>query len=359
MSPNARLAMEEFDYDLPPELIAQEPLEHRSASRLMTLDRTTGRIGHRHFGDIVHLLRPGDLVVANDSRVIPARIAVERSTGGKGEILLLRRIDAHRWVALARPSRRLARGEVLTAASKDTEQTAHVTILDKLVEGQVVVELNNTLAGALGHFGTMPLPPYITHRLADEERYQTVYSHPEGSAAAPTAGLHFTHELLTAIEVRGVELAYVTLHVGLDTFRPVNETYAEDHAIHSEWCSVPPSTWDAIQRAQERGGRIVAVGTTSARTLETLGQRIEAGKDGPFDDFTQIYITPGYRWTMVDALITNFHLPKSTLLLMISSFAGREHVLRAYQAAIDERYRFFSFGDAMFIADHIGDDEQR
>jgi S-adenosylmethionine:tRNA ribosyltransferase-isomerase len=228
-------------------------------------------------------------------------------------------------------------------------EPASVVLREKLPDGQALVELDAELGEHLKSYGRVPLPPYVTHSLEDDERYQTVYAARDGSAAAPTAGLHFTDEVFARLRGRGVDRAHVTLHVGLDTFRPVTEDYAEEHQIHSEWCSVSPEAWEKIAFARERGGRIVAVGTTATRTLETLGQRVAAGQPGPFDAFTQIYITPGYRWQMVDALVTNFHLPKSTLMLMISAFAGREHVLAAYREAIARRYRFFSFGDAMLI----------
>jgi S-adenosylmethionine:tRNA ribosyltransferase-isomerase len=346
-----KLRIDDFDYELPPDLIAQEPLLDRAASRLMVLDRGSGNIHHRVFRELPDLLRPGDLLVANDSRVIPARLLGHRETGGRVEILILRPEADGRWRALAKPVRRLTIGERLVIPAREGHGVAdaHVVLREKLGDGQVLVEIDEELSQHLEGYGHVPLPPYITHHLDDEERYQTVYAHNRGSAAAPTAGLHFTDEVLAELDERGIERAYVTLHVGLDTFRPVAEEYAEDHEIHSEWCSVPEATWEKIVRTKERGGRIVAVGTTSARTLESLGQRVTRGEPGPFDAFTRIYITPGYNWTMVDVLLTNFHLPKSTLLLMISSLAGRENVLAAYHQAIAERYRFFSFGDAMLI----------
>jgi S-adenosylmethionine:tRNA ribosyltransferase-isomerase len=346
-----KLRIDDFDYELPHELIAQEPLLERAASRLMVLHRESGKVDHRMFRDLPDLLRPGDLLVANDSRVIPARLLGHRETGGQVEILILRPEADGRWRSLAKPVRRLRIGERLVIPARDGsgDPDAHVTLREKLGDGQVLVDIDEALSEHLEGYGHVPLPPYITHQLDDDERYQTVYAHHRGSAAAPTAGLHFTDEVLQELGDRGIETAYVTLHVGLDTFRPVAEEYAEDHEIHSEWCSVPTDTWEKILRTKERGGRVIAVGTTSARTLESLGQRVELGEPGPFDAFTQIYITPGYRWTMVDVLLTNFHLPKSTLLLMISSLAGREKVLAAYREAIAERYRFFSFGDAMLI----------
>lgn len=344
-----KLAISDFDYHLPHDRIAQEPLEDRAASRLMVLHRENGALNHHTFRDLPELLQSGDLLVANDSRVIPARLLGHRESGGAVEILLLRPDLDGTWLALAKPVKRLKVGEVLHIPGRDGTIEAGVTLLEKRAEGQVIVRLSEELQQHLDLFGHVPLPPYIDHQLKDESRYQTVYAHESGSAAAPTAGLHFTDDVLTALEERGIRFATVTLHVGLDTFRPVSVEYAEDHEIHSEWCSVSQETWDKIQQTKARGGRIVAVGTTSARTLESLGQRVQAGEPGPFDAFTRIYITPGYEWTMVDILLTNFHLPKSTLLLMISSLAGRENVLAAYQEAIDNEYRFFSFGDAMLI----------
>ncbi|HWK80565.1 MAG TPA: tRNA preQ1(34) S-adenosylmethionine ribosyltransferase-isomerase QueA [Thermomicrobiales bacterium] len=345
-----RHAMADFDYHLPPELIAQEPLADREASRLLVLPRDGRPIEHRVFRDLPDLLDPGDLLVVNDSRVIPARLLGHRETGAEVEILLLRREESGLWRALARPTRRLRIDEriVIPARTADGDEASAI-LREKLDDGQVLVELDDSLTTDLDHFGRVPLPPYITHHLDDDERYQTVYSAQKGSAAAPTAGLHFTQEIFRRLEARGVGRTSVTLHVGLDTFRPVNEDFAEDHVIHQEWCSVPPEAWEAIAAAKEHGSRVVAVGTTAARTLETLGQRVKAGNPGPFSDMTGIYITPGYEWQMVDALVTNFHLPKSTLLLMISAFAGRDRVLAAYEAAIAERYRFFSFGDAMLM----------
>lgn len=350
-SKQSQLRMDDFDYDLPTELIAQEPLANRSASRLMVLDRETGATEHRVFRDLPQLLNEGDVLVVNDSRVIPARLLGHRETGARIEVLMLRPVPGGGWLALAKPMRRLRTGERLIIPSRkgDGAEPATLTVREKLDDGQVIVDIDDALSRHLEGYGRVPLPPYITHHLDDDERYQTVYAAHRGSAAAPTAGLHFTGEIFSQLRDRGIETAAVTLHVGLDTFRPVTEEFAEDHEIHSEWCSVPEETWNLIQATKARGGRVVAVGTTAARTLETLGNRVGDGKPGPFDGFTRMYITPGYEWTMVDALLTNFHLPKSTLLLMISALAGKERVLSAYQNAIAERYRFFSFGDAMFI----------
>lgn len=344
-----KLAICEFDYHLPHDRIAQAPLEDRSASKLMLLDRQSGNIRHRLFRDLTDYLNAGDLLVVNDSRVLPARIKGRRSSGGAVEFLLLRPDVDGMWLALAKPAKRLQIGERIEIPSHQTNESACVTIQEKRTEGQVLISLDNDLLQHLDAYGHVPLPPYITQQLNDDSRYQTVYANESGSAAAPTAGLHFTDALIETIKAKGVDFATVTLHVGLDTFRPVAVDFAEDHEIHSEWCTVSSDTWLKILATRERGGRVIAVGTTSARTLETLGQRVAAGDPGPFDAFTRIYITPGYEWVMVDAMITNFHLPKSTLLLMISSFADKDHVLAAYQTAIEQNYRFFSFGDAMLI----------
>lgn len=344
-----KMAISDFDYELPADRIAQEPLADRAASKLMVLNRSEKSIEHHVFRELPGYLQPGDLLVVNDSRVIPARINGFRSTGGAVEFLLLRPDIEGTWLALAKPAKRIKVGERIRIPSRSEGADAHIVLKQKLTEGQVLVELDVELQAHMESFGHVPLPPYITHQLEDDSRYQTVYANESGSAAAPTAGLHFTENVIEEIKSRGVDFATVTLHVGLDTFRPVSAEYAEDHEIHSEWCSVSAETWEKIEATRQRGGRVIAVGTTSARTLETLGQRLKAGDAGPFDAFTSIYITPGYEWTMVDALLTNFHLPKSTLLLMISSFAGKNYVMSAYQSAIENDYRFFSFGDAMLI----------
>lgn len=343
--------MDDYDYELPPELIAQVALAQRDASRLMTVDRATQTIGDHDFIDLPDLLRPGDLLVVNDSRVIPARLFAHKETGGQAELLLLRKERDGRWLALARPVRRLKLGQTLLIEAKSGVGSAQgrAVIEDILRDGQVIVRLDEAVAEHLERYGHAPLPPYIHERPDDEERYQTVYSATPGSAAAPTAGLHFTGAVLERLAARGIERASVTLHVGLDTFRPVTESFAEEHKIHSEWCTVGDDVVARVLATRERGGRVVAVGTTVARTLETLGRRLADGEFGGFSAMTDIYITPGYAWTVVDALITNFHLPRSTLLLMIGSFMGRDLTMRAYRHAIEERYRFFSFGDAMFI----------
>jgi S-adenosylmethionine:tRNA ribosyltransferase-isomerase len=343
--------MSDFDYELPDELIAQTPLPDRASSRLMVINRTGGEITHAGFSELGSFLRPDDLLVLNDSRVIPARLKIQRTSGGRGELLLLHRVPSDgEWIALARPGRKLQIGETVHVLPLDANaEMASATILDKQDNATAHVQLSEELDRDIAAFGLVPLPPYITTELHDPERYQTVYSHPAGSAAAPTAGLHFTNEMLSALDQQGVKTAYVTLHVGLDTFRPVSEEVAEEHEIHSEWCSVSPAAVEKIQVCRKNGGRVIAVGTTSARTLETLAKHGESGNLAAFSGPTNIFITPGYEWMVVDGLITNFHLPKSTLLLMVSSFASRDLILRAYREAIDHCYRFFSFGDATLI----------
>lgn len=346
-----RLAMSDFDYVLPPELIAQEPLADRSGSRLLVVNRQSGDVAHRRFTDLPHLLRPGDLLVMNDSRVLPARLVGRRTTGGEVEMLLLRELEGRRWECLTRPFRKLRIGEIVEFAAKslDDKSIASAKVIEKFGEGLATVELDTQLASHPESFGRVPLPPYIHRTLDDDERYQTVYAHDPGSAAAPTAGLHFTNPMLKDLETSGVECVFVTLHVGLDTFRPVTTENAEDHIIHSEWCRVPEATALAIAAARKRKSKIIAVGTTAARTLETWGANSREGAEEGFSGMTSIYITPGYEWNVVDAMLTNFHLPKSSLLLMMSSFAGREKLFEAYRQAIERRYRFFSFGDAMFV----------
>ncbi|MDQ4099616.1 MAG: tRNA preQ1(34) S-adenosylmethionine ribosyltransferase-isomerase QueA [Chloroflexota bacterium] len=343
--------MADFDYVLPKELIAQAPLSERDASRLMVLDRASRTIQHRLFRDLPSLLSSGDLLVVNDSRVIPARLAAQKPTGGRVELLLLRRTDEGFWEALAKPARRLHVGIQLQVHPRSPHggHSPEVTVEAIGDEGQVLLRLDPAVEQDLGHFGVAPLPPYIEETLDDEERYQTVYAREPGSAAAPTAGLHFSERLLAEIQEQGVEIASVTLHVGLSTFRPVTAEFAEDHHIHSEWCEVGAAASDAIVRAKQEGRRVIAVGTTAARTLETLGHRLEQGWVGPFRAATELYILPGYRWRLVDGLITNFHLPRSTLLLMVSALASKEFLAEAYGVAIQSRYRFYSFGDAMLI----------
>lgn len=336
----------DFYYDLPQELIAQTPLEQRDASRLMVLNRQTGEISHRHFHDILDYLNPGDCLVMNDSRVLPARLLGHRPTGGMAEVLLLRDLGNKCWECLVKPGRKLQPGSTVIFGNGELTATAR----DVQEDGNRVVEFHyeGIFLEILERLGKMPLPPYIKAELADQERYQTVYSREVGSAAAPTAGLHFTKELLEEIRAKGVKTAFVTLHVGLGTFRPVKAEEITEHHMHSELCMMSAETADILNETRKNGGRIVCVGTTSCRTLESL-----VGEDGTFcaaSRWTDIFIYPGYRFHAMDALITNFHLPESTLVMLVSAFAGREHVLHAYEEAVKERYRFFSFGDAMFIA---------
>lgn len=335
----------DFYYDLPPELIAQTPLERRDASRLLCLDKNTGACEHRHFYDIVELLHEGDCLVMNDSRVIPARLFGVRPTGGAVEVVLLRDLGGDKWECLTRPGRKTKPGTEISFGNG--EMKAVVTASGE--DGNKILRFSyeGIFLETLDRLGVMPLPPYIKEKLSDPERYQTVYSRDPGSAAAPTAGLHFTRELLHKLRDKGVKLAFVTLHVGLGTFRPVKEENIEDHPMHSEFCIVSDETARLVNETRAAGGRIVSVGTTSCRTLESFTD--ENGVLQSKSGWTDIFIYPGYRFKMVDALITNFHLPESTLIMLVSALAGRENVLRAYEEAVRERYRFFSFGDAMFI----------
>ena len=340
----------DFYYELPEELIAQTPLEHRDHSRLLTLNRETGKTGHHHFYELPEFLKPGDCLVLNNSRVIPARLLGHREpTGGAVELLLLKDLGDNTWECLAKPGRKCRIGTELSFG--DGRLTAKV--VGDGDDGKKLVQFFFTgiFLEVLAELGKMPLPPYIREELEDGERYQTVYSKINGSAAAPTAGLHFTPELLQQIEEKGVRLAYVTLHVGFGTFRPVKADEITDHHMHSEFCEISQETADILNETRRQGGRIVCVGTTSCRTIESL-----ANDNGTFVErsgWTEIFIYPGYRFKAMDALVTNFHLPESTLVMLVSAFAGREHVLAAYAEAVKERYRFFSFGDAMFIANDI------
>ena len=335
----------DFYFDLPEELIAQTPLARRDASRLLLLDKETGEIEHRRFYELSGFLREGDCLVLNDSRVLPARLLGCRSSGGGVELVLLRDLGEGRWECLSRPGRKTKPGTELSFG--EGELTA--TVLEVAEGGNRIVQFHydGIFLEILERLGRMPLPPYIKAELQDAERYQTVYSREPGSAAAPTAGLHFTDELLETIAAKGVKLCYVTLHVGLGTFRPVKEDEIEDHAMHSEFCMIPEETARIVSDTKRGGGRVVAVGTTSCRTLESFAR--EDGTLPAASGWTDIFIYPGYRFKCVDALVTNFHLPESTLIMLVSALAGRERVLNAYQTAVEERYRFFSFGDAMFI----------
>lgn len=335
----------DFWYDLPEELIAQTPLEQRDTSRLLVLNRDTGVVKHQHFYDIVDYLRPGDCLVMNDSRVLPARLLGHRPTGGAVEVLLLRDLGDKKWECLCKPGRKMQVGHEVIFG--DGELTA--TVVEVQETGNRVVEFHyeGIFLEVLERLGKMPLPPYIKAELQDQERYQTVYSREVGSAAAPTAGLHFTNELLDKIREKGVKTAFVTLHVGLGTFRPVKAEDISEHHMHSELCMISAETAAVLNETKQKGGRIVCVGTTSCRTLESL-----VNEDGSFEaksKWTEIFIFPGYKFKAMEALITNFHLPESTLVMLVSAFAGRENVLSAYEEAVREKYRFFSFGDAMYI----------
>ena len=336
----------DFWYDLPEELIAQTPLQQRDSSRLLVLDRGTGNVEHRHFHNIIDYLQPGDCLVMNDSRVLPARLLGHRPTGGAAELLLLKDLGDNKWECLAKPGRKLTEGQQITFGNG--ELTASVVEVTK--EGNRIVEFSYSgiFLEILEQLGKMPLPPYIKEELQDQERYQTVYSRQVGSAAAPTAGLHFTEDLLDGIRAKGVNTAFVTLHVGLGTFRPVKAEDISDHHMHAELCMLSKETAEVLNTTRASGGRIICVGTTSCRTLESL-----VNEDGTFSErskWTEIFIYPGYRFRAMDGLITNFHLPESTLVMLVSAFAGRENVLSAYEQAVKEKYRFFSFGDAMLIS---------
>ena len=335
----------DFYFDLPQELIAQTPLERRDQSRLLTLDKTTGKTEHHHFYELPRFLRPGDCLVLNDSRVLPARLIGRRETGGACEVLLLIDRGEKTWECLVRPGRKLKPGAKVVFGSGELtgEVVAEVEGGNRLVR----FDYEGIFLELLEHLGKMPLPPYIKEELQDSERYQTVYSRVVGSAAAPTAGLHFTPELLERIRAMGVKVCYVTLHVGLGTFRPVKAEDIAEHEMHSEYCMISRETAEVINETKRNGGRVICVGTTSCRTVESF-----AAEDGTMKEsagWTNIFIYPGYRFKVLDGLVTNFHLPESTLIMLVSALAGREHVLVAYEEAVRERYRFFSFGDAMLI----------
>ena len=336
----------DFWYDLPEELIAQTPLQQRDNSRLLVMDKNSGEISHRHFYDILDYLNPGDCLVMNDSRVLPARLLGHRPTGGAVEVLLLRDLGDKKWECLCKPGRKMQVGNEVIFG--DGELTATVVEVQETGNRIIAFHYEGIFMEVLERLGKMPLPPYIKAELADQERYQTVYSREVGSAAAPTAGLHWTKELLQRARDKGVQTAFVTLHVGLGTFRPVQVENVLEHHMHAELCMISAETAEILNRTRQNGGRIICVGTTSCRTLESL-----VGDDGTFEaksKWTEIFIYPGYQFKAMDGLITNFHLPESTLVMLVSAFAGREHVLNAYNEAVKERYRFFSFGDAcLFI----------
>ena len=330
----------EFDYHLPPELIAQTPIEPRDAARLLQLDRSTGELAHAHFYDLPQLLQPGDVLVANESRVIPARVfARKQGSGGAVELLLLRRLDETTWQALLRAHR------VRVGTRLEVRPDLIAEVIEVIPSGERVIRFNRPIDPLLAELGVMPLPPYIHAPLTDPERYQTIYAHTLGSAAAPTAGLHFTSELIARLRDRQIEMLHVTLHIGLDTFKPVDTEDIEDHHIHTEYMHLPEAVAARLRAAKAEGRRVIAVGTTSVRVLETAGQHeLQA-----FTGDTRLFIYPGFQFRVIDGLITNFHLPKSSLLMLVSAFAGKAQVDRAYAEAIARRYRFYSFGDAMLI----------
>ena len=340
------MKVSDFDFYLPEELIAQHPLEKRDTSKLMVLDKNTGDIEHKHFHDILDYLNEGDTLVLNNTRVMPARLIGEKEeTGGKIEFLLLKRVEGDKWECLAKPGKRAKIGQKFTFGNGKLK----CTVVDIVEEGNRIIEFSydGIFEQVLDELGEMPLPPYITEKLEDRERYQTVYSKEKGSAAAPTAGLHFTEELLRKVKEKGVNIAYLTLHVGLGTFRPVKVDDINEHVMHSEFYNLDEENANIINETKKRGNRVIAVGTTSTRTLETIG-----GEDGfvsPQSGWTDIFIYPGYKYKIVDNLITNFHLPESTLIMLVSALAGKENVMNAYKKAVEEKYRFFSFGDSMFI----------
>ncbi len=349
MSENTTIGLSTADYffDLPKELIAQDPMEKRDECRLLYMDKETGKVEHHVFNEVINYLEPGDCLVLNNTKVIPARLlGVKEETGAAVEILLLKRKEADVWETLVKPGKKLRPGARVSFG----DGILKAEILDIVDEGNRLVKFyyDGIWEEVLDKLGEMPLPPYITHKLEDKNMYQTVYAKFEGSAAAPTAGLHFTDELLEKIREKGVDMAFVTLHVGLGTFRPVKVTNVKEHHMHTEWYQVTQEAADKINKAKESGHRVICVGTTSCRTIESAAS--EDGKIGACSGDTSIFIYPGYKFKLMDGLITNFHLPESTLVMLVSAFAGREHVLNAYEEAIKERYRFFSFGDAcLFI----------
>lgn len=340
------LQKSDFYFDLPEELIAQDPLEDRSSSRLLVLDKETGETSHHIFKEVINYLNPGDCLVLNNTKVIPARlIGHKEDTGAAIEVLLLKRKENDIWETLVKPGKKCKPGTKIVFG----EGLLHATVLETVEDGNRLIQFSyeGIFEEILDKLGEMPLPPYITHKLQDKNRYQTVYAKYEGSAAAPTAGLHFTKELLQQIEEKGIDIAYVTLHVGLGTFRPVKVDNILEHHMHSEFYQVTKEAADKINKAKKEGHRVICVGTTSCRTVESAADENGMVKEGC--DNTEIFIYPGYKFKVLDALITNFHLPESTLVMLVSALAGREHILNAYEEAIQEKYRFFSFGDAMFI----------
>ena len=340
------MKLEDFDYYLPEELIAQTPLVKRDESRLLVLDKETGEIEHKKFYDIIDYLNPGDTLVLNDTKVLPARlIGTKEETGAVIEILLLKNIEGDKWECLTKPARRIKEGTVVTFGNGELKAKCCGVFDEGIRHFELIYD--GILMEILEHLGTMPLPPYIHENLEDQSLYQTVYAKEVGSAAAPTAGLHFTKELLKEIEEKGVNIAYVTLHVGLGTFRPVSVDNIEEHEMHSEFYSMTKEVADLLNKTKKEGHNIIAVGTTSTRTLETIASQYNEFKE--CNGWTNIFIYPGYEFKGIDKLITNFHLPKSTLVMLVSALAGRENILNAYKIAVEDKYRFFSFGDAMFI----------
>lgn len=335
----------DFYFDLPKELIAQTPLDQRDQSKMMHINKNTGAVEHRHFYELPNMLHEGDCLVLNDSRVLPARLIGTRPTGGNVEVLLLRDLGDSKWECLTKPGKKTRTGTEIAFGNGQLK----CEVIEVLDNGNRIVKFqyDGIFLEILESLGKMPLPPYIKEELEDSERYQTVYSRELGSAAAPTAGLHFTNDILDKIREKGVNIAYVTLHVGLGTFRPVKEENIEQHDMHSEFCMIPQESADMINETKNRGGRIISVGTTSCRTLESFAD--ENGFVKAVSDWTNIFIYPGYRFKCVDALITNFHLPESTLIMLVAAMTGRENILNAYKIAVEERYRFFSFGDCCFI----------
>jgi len=350
---NEFMNVEQFDFDLPAELIAQSPLVDRASSRLLMMNRSTGAIEHGHFRDIIKHLAVGDTLVLNDTRVIPARLfGIKQDTGAKVELLLLKSVGDNRWEALVRPGKKLQTGAVIIFGQQDDHSRPILTaIIESVGEmgGRIVrFVYEGIFAEILDRLGHMPLPPYIKEQLQEKERYQTVYAKHTGSAAAPTAGLHFTELLLQEISDKGVNIAYITLHVGLGTFRPVSVEQVEEHRMHEEYYQMSQATAELLNETKQRRGKVIAVGTTSCRTLESIASKFDE-KFQACEGWTDIFIYPGYTFKAVDGLLTNFHLPKSTLVMLVSAFAGIEHIQQAYQEAIDQRYRFFSFGDAMLL----------